>query len=148
MRKRYAWVGPYQDYFSKGISGMMRCLFLILVTLIFCVIGCNDAEKSSSAKTLDVTAKTLDETAKSLDVTAKAVDGLETREYEIFGMDCPGCHGGLEKLIKKIPAIQDAQANWVKKQVIVTVKADAKLSDDDVYDAIKRSNFTVGKRTK
>jgi copper chaperone CopZ len=113
---------------------MMRCLFLILVTLTFCVIGCNDAEKSSSAKTLDV--------------TAKAVDGLETREYEIFGMDCPGCHGGLEKLIKKIPAIQDAQANWVKKQVIVTVKADAKLSDDDVYDAIKRSNFTVGKRTK
>jgi copper chaperone CopZ len=134
MRKRYAWVGSYQDYFSKGISGMMRCLFLILVTLTFCVIGCNDAEKSSSAKTLDV--------------AAKAVDGLETREYEIFGMDCPGCHGGLEKLIKKIPAIQDAQANWVKKQVIVTVNADAKLSDEDVYDAIKRSNFTVGKRTK
>ena len=134
MRKRYGWVGPCQDYFSKGISVMMRCLFLILVALSFCVIGCNDAEKSSSAKTLDV--------------TANAVDGLETREYEIFGMDCPGCHGGLEKLIKKRPATQDAQANWVKKQVIVTVNADAKLSDDDVYDAIKRSNFTVGKRTK
>jgi copper chaperone CopZ len=37
--------------------------------------------------------------------------------YEVFGMDCPGCQGGLEKLVKKIPAIQQAEANWQKKQL-------------------------------
>ena len=63
-------------------------------------------------------------------------------------MDCPGCHGGLEKLVKKIPAIQAAKANWVKKQLVVAVRPEAELSDDDIYDAIKRANFTAGKRIK
>lgn len=104
---------------------MKRCVILSLVVMLFCVIGCNDAEKGETAKTLQ---------------------GFETREYEVFGMDCPGCHGGLEKLVKKNPAIQGAKANWIKKQLVVTVRPDAKLSDDDIYDAIKRANFTVGKR--
>ncbi len=26
-------------------------------------------------------------------------EGIEVRVYEVFGMNCPGCHGGLEKLV-------------------------------------------------
>jgi cation transport ATPase len=70
----------------------------------------------------------------------------EIRVYEVFGMDCPGCHGGLEKLVKKIPAIQQAEANWQKKQLMVSVRPGAELSDEDIYDAIRRANFTAGKR--
>ena len=127
MRKRYVQARSDLDYYKKGSSGMKRCLILSLVVMLVCVIGCNDAEKSE---------------------TAKIIDTSETRQYEVFGMDCPGCQGGVEKLVKKIPAVQGAKANWMKKQLVVTVRPDAKLNDDDVYDAIKRANFTAGKRTK
>jgi copper chaperone CopZ len=63
-------------------------------------------------------------------------------------MNCPGCHGGLEKLVKKIPAVQQAEANWVKKQLTVTVEPGTELNDEDIYDAIRRANFTPGKRIK
>jgi copper chaperone CopZ len=74
--------------------------------------------------------------------------GSEIRVYEVFGMDCPGCHGGLEKLVKKIPAVQQAKANWQKKELVVTVKPGSELDDEDIYDATRRANFTPGKRVK
>jgi copper chaperone CopZ len=72
----------------------------------------------------------------------------ETRVYEVFGMGCPGCHGGVEKLIAKIPEVEKAEANWQEKQVAVVIQAGAQLDDEQVWDAIKRSNFTPGKRIK
>ena len=75
-------------------------------------------------------------------------EGSETRVYEVFGMDCPGCHGGLEKLVRKIPAVQQVEANWKEKQLVVTVKPGEELQDEEIYDAIRRANFTVGKRIK
>jgi copper chaperone CopZ len=72
----------------------------------------------------------------------------EVRVYEVFGMDCPGCHGGIEKLVKFIPAVEKAEANWKKKQLVVTVKPGHKLDDQDVIKAIKEANFTPGKRKK
>lgn len=73
---------------------------------------------------------------------------LIIREYEVFGMDCPGCHQGLEKLVKKIPSVQEAEANWKKKRLIVTIRPGESLSDEDIDDAVKRANFTIGKRIK
>ncbi len=74
--------------------------------------------------------------------------GLETRIYEVFGMDCPGCHGGLEKLVLRIPAVQAAQANWEQKKLTVTVKRRAELDDRDVQEAIRKANFTPGERLR
>ena len=68
------------------------------------------------------------------------------RIYEVFGMDCPGCHGAIEKLVKKIPAVQEAEANWKEQRLTLTIRPGSKLDDDDVYDAIRRANFTPGKR--
>jgi cation transport ATPase len=76
------------------------------------------------------------------------MEDSETRVYEVFGMNCPGCHGGLEKLVNKIPAIQQAEANWQKKQLVVTIRPGTELNDEDIYDAIRRANFTLGKRIK
>ena len=70
------------------------------------------------------------------------------RVYEVFGMDCPGCHGGIEKLVKRIPSVEKAEANWEKKQLVVTVKPGHKLDDKDVIKAIKEANFTPVKRKK
>ncbi len=108
---------------------MMRYVFflLVLLTLLFCGIGCNSAEQDSAVK---------------------SIEASESRVYEVFGMNCPGCHGGLEKLVKKISAIQEAEANWQKKQLVVMVRPEVELNDEDIYDAIRRSNFTPGKRIK
>jgi copper chaperone CopZ len=87
-------------------------------------------------------------TAGKQNLDAELGQESETRIYEVFGMDCPGCHGGLKKILLKNPAILSAEANWVEKRVTIKVRSDSKLSDDEVYDAIKRANFTPGKRIK
>jgi copper chaperone CopZ len=87
----------------------------------------------------------LSERAKpSLDNTEK----IEIRIYEVFGMDCPGCHGGVEKLVNKIPGVLDSKANWKKKQIVVRIWRGEEASDEAIFDAIRRANFTPGKRTK
>ncbi|MHC4125384.1 MAG: heavy-metal-associated domain-containing protein [Planctomycetota bacterium] len=101
--------------------------FLVLSALLICVFGC---------------------TATDSDMSVKSNTNNETRVYEVFGMSCPGCHGGLEKLVKKIPAVQEAEANWQKKQLVVIVHPEVELNDEDIYDAIRRANFTLGKRIK
>lgn len=71
---------------------------------------------------------------------------IETRVYEVFGMDCPGCHGGLVKLVKKIPGVESAQANWKTKQLTVNLHRNVSVDDGAIFDAVRRSNFTPGKR--
>jgi len=102
-------------------------LSLTLIVLLACGIGCatNDQSKTATA------------TAES-----------EVRVYEVFGMDCPGCQGAVEKLVKKITDVQSAKADWQKKELVVTVRAQSELDDKDVFDAIRRANFTPGKRIK
>ncbi len=104
-----------------------KCWFLVFSALLVCGTSCTTTNSNESIK---------------------SAKDSETRVYEVFGMDCPGCHGGLEKLVKKIPAIQQAEANWKKKQLVVSVQPGAELSDEDIYDAIRRANFTAGKRIK
>ncbi len=72
----------------------------------------------------------------------------ENRIYEVFGMDCPGCHGGLEKLVKKVSLVKHAEANWEEKQLVVYFQKGAELHDEDIYNAIKRANLTAGQRLK
>jgi copper chaperone CopZ len=87
----------------------------------------------------------LSEIAKpALDSTEK----IEIRIYEVFGMDCPGCQGGVEKLVNKIPGVLDSEANWRKKQIVVRIWSGEEVSDETIFDAIRRANFTPGKRTK
>ncbi len=108
---------------------MIRYTFLLLIlpVLLVCGIGC---------------------TAANQELATKSMEESEIRMYEVFGMDCPGCHGGLEKLVKKIQTVQEAEANWLKKQLVVMVRPEVELNDEDIYDAIRRANFTPGKRIK
>ena len=77
-----------------------------------------------------------------------AEDVSETTElrYEVFGMDCPGCHGGVEKLVKKIPGVVGAQADYRTKEMRVEVEAGAGVTDEEVFEAVRKANFTPGKR--
>ncbi len=80
----------------------------------------------------------------ALDIAEK----IEIRIYEVFGMDCPACQGGVEKLVNKIPGVLDSEANWNKKQILVRILEGEEVSDEAIFNAIRRANFTPGKRTK
>ena len=107
---------------------MKRCLayFMFAICLMF-IFGCGAAAK------------------KSINMTEVKAD---IRVYEVFGMDCPACAGGLDKLVVKNPAIKKSDAQWKEKKLVVSVKDGEQLKDEDIYDAIKRGNFTAGKRIK
>ncbi|MDA3879031.1 MAG: cation transporter [Prolixibacteraceae bacterium] len=66
--------------------------------------------------------------------------------YEVFGMDCPGCQSALEKQVKKIDGVADAKASFKEKQVVIDLKPDAKVSDEEIEKHIKKANFTPGKK--
>ena len=68
------------------------------------------------------------------------------RVYEVFGMDCPGCHGAVEKLVKKIPGVTDAKANWEEQKITIATEPGSDVNDEVIFDAIKRANFTPGAR--
>ena len=52
----------------------------------------------------------------------------DTLTYIVYGMGCPGCEGGLEKQVNKIPAVKYSKANWVKQELIVVVRQDSILN--------------------
>jgi hypothetical protein len=72
-------------------------------------------------------------------------ENTETKVYEVFGMDCPGCHGGLEKLLNQHEAIVGSKADWVNKRVTIYIKLDSEISENEIFELIKRANFTPGK---
>ncbi len=72
----------------------------------------------------------------------------EVRVYEVFGMDCPGCHGGLEKLVGRLPGVARATAHWEAQRVTITLAPGATLEEDALRDAIRRANFTPGQRLR
>ena len=100
---------------------------LVILFLLVYVFGCAAAHRES--------AKEIDENS-------------EIRIYEVFGMDCPACASGLEKIVKKITGVIESEANWKDKQLVIKVDNREQLQDDDINDAIKRGSFTPGKRIK
>ena len=82
--------------------------------------------------------------------SAAVTDTLNTqvRVYEVFGMDCPGCHGGIENLVNKIPAVIKSKANWEKQELRIWIDPAIDVKDEDIIDAIERANLTPGERVK
>jgi copper chaperone CopZ len=75
-------------------------------------------------------------------------EGCEIRVFEVFGMDCPGCHGGVEKLVNEVPGIRISQGNWKKQRLHVAIEPGGEVDDKAITDAIKQANFTPGKRVE
>ncbi len=70
----------------------------------------------------------------------------DTLVYEVYGMDCPGCHSALEKQINKLSAVSNSEANWVKQEVRIVVKEDSIFNEEELFKKIKKTNFTPGDR--
>lgn len=69
-----------------------------------------------------------------------------TATYEVYGMDCPGCHGGLEKNLEKIPGVLKADANWKQQRVTLSMDETTAVSAEQITQAVNDSNFTLGKK--
>jgi len=82
----------------------------------------------------------------NISILDEAPPDTEIRVYEVFGMDCPGCHGGVEKLVNKIEGIEASEADWEKKSLVVAVKKNAEVSDEEIAKAVREANFTPGER--
>ncbi len=108
----------------KSTPNIHSIIALVALTLAIFLIGCASTPKPATAPS------------------------DETRIYEIFGMDCPGCHGGVENLVREVDGVVDAEASWQDKRLKVMVAVGADPSDDAIGDAIARANFTLGKRLK
>ena len=76
------------------------------------------------------------------------IDGAEVRLYEVFGMDCHGCHGGIEKLLNKHIAIINSKADWVNKNITLYISEGSGINEEEIFEIIKSANFTPGKRIK
>lgn len=72
----------------------------------------------------------------------------DTLTYTVYGMDCPGCEGGLEKQVNKIPSVKYSKANWVKQELIIVVKQDSVLNTDELEKRVKKANFTLSTSQK
>lgn len=68
----------------------------------------------------------------------------DTVAYKVFGMDCPGCHGALEKQINKLTAVDYSVADWLNQEVMIVVKKDSVLKEKELFEKIKKANFTPG----
>lgn len=80
------------------------------------------------------------------DIAELRSQGGEIRVYEVFGMDCPGCHGGLENLVNEIPGVVTSQANWEQQRLVVAIRPNQEVTDGMIHDAIRQANFTPGER--
>ena len=71
---------------------------------------------------------------------------LDTMRYKVYGMDCPGCHSALEKQINKLDAVDNSAADWLNQEVMIVVKRDSTIKEEELFKKIKKANFTPGKK--
>lgn len=70
----------------------------------------------------------------------------DTLEFKVYGMDCPGCEGGLEKQVNKIKSVETSEANWRKQILQIVVKPETNLDIKALEKRVKKANFTLDKK--
>lgn len=63
----------------------------------------------------------------------------------VQGMQCPFCAYGIQKHLKKVAGVRSVDVDLEKNQAIVTFAPDAKVTDADLQQAIRKAGFTPGK---
>ena len=69
----------------------------------------------------------------------------DTITFTVYGMDCPGCEGGLEKQVNKIPYVKYSKANWINQELKVVVEKDSIINIDELEKRVNKANFTLDK---
>ncbi|MDZ7776409.1 MAG: heavy metal-associated domain-containing protein [Bacteroidales bacterium] len=71
----------------------------------------------------------------------------DTLKFTVYGMDCPGCEGGLEKQVNKMKSVKSSKANWRKQQLKVIPTEGANIEIDALEERVKKANLTLDKES-
>lgn len=118
---------------------MKRILFIV------CLLAFETAYSQSNEPLLPDTVITIQDDGNSQQTDSISPEFI-TIKYQVFGMNCPGCHGALEKQINKIPGVKSSKADWVKQEIEIRVFSDTIISEEDIFKRIKKANFTPGEK--
>ena len=85
------------------------------------------------------------QTNSQTDTSQQSQSGFQpdTLTYTVYGMDCPGCEGGLEKQVNKIPNVKYSKANWINQELRIVVEQDSVLNIRELEKRVKKANFTL-----
>lgn len=101
---------------------------LIIIGALFLVQSAIYAQKTNSAK--------------------HVTPGSDTLKFTVYGMDCPGCEGGLEKQVNKISSVKYCKASWANQELLVVIKKDSILQPSELEQRVKKANLTLAKGIK
>lgn len=93
---------------------------------------------------LVVTALALVASTFSAAAQAPAGDGNQA-VVTVRGTQCPFCAYGIKKHLAKLAGVTRVDVELAKNQAIVTVAPDAKVTDAQIQQAIRKAGFTPGK---
>jgi copper chaperone CopZ len=112
----------------------MNILHITLISIVlFCITNITYAQSISKEDSLQ---------------TSQNIIQVDTMRYVVYGMDCPGCEGGLEKQVNKIPSVKFSKANWVNQELIIVLKHDSVLNPIELEKRVKKANFTLDTNQK
>ena len=118
---------------------MKKLLFIV------CLLAFETAYSQNNENLLPDTVSTISD-EKKLQQADSTRSEFITIKYQVYGMNCPGCHGALEKQINKILGVISSKADWVKQKIEIEVFSDAIISEEDIFKRIKKANFTPGEK--
>ncbi|MGB3728515.1 MAG: heavy-metal-associated domain-containing protein [Thermodesulfobacteriota bacterium] len=77
-------------------------------------------------------------------ITPSALADVEQATMQVDGMTCPFCIYGIEKKLKSVEEVKDAEANLKSGTVDITFKENAVVSIKRLDKAVDDSGFTPG----
>jgi mercuric ion binding protein len=78
-------------------------------------------------------------------VAQRPAAGGKQAVVTVQGMQCPFCAYGIQKQLKKLQGVTKVDVELAKNQAIVSFAPDAKVTDADIQQAIRKAGFTPGK---
>ncbi len=76
-------------------------------------------------------------------VTGLADDPGGVYELQVDGLSCPFCAYGIEKRLTQIEGVQSLQTDISGGVVVVTMRPDASLDEDEARQAVEKAGFTL-----
>ena len=116
------------------------------ILFIVCFLAFKTAYSQNNKNLLPDTVSTIpdDKKLQQADSIRSLKQESITIKYQVYGMNCPGCHRALEKQINKIPGVKSSKADWVKQEI--KIFSDTIISEEDIFKRIKKANFTPGEK--
>ncbi len=63
------------------------------------------------------------------------------KTFQVIGMDCASCAGAIERSVKKIDGVKDANVNYASEKLFVDCENG--ISDREIKEAVKRTGYEI-----